>query len=305
MPPGLYTPRSLCENPPIVCLFFPDLHRTRSQASGFISTVYSTLDRITPPVPASGWPCPHCDPFSRSSFSQGPSSVGYTKLRHPGDASCATHYQKETPPLRLNQTLPPVIVQYHGLFFSHYAPTCTPFYIPSHLQPTPRLAYRTPPGAHMFHRSQNKQQQGFAREQRIADAQLASLRHLGLVGQQSKGFASAWGGTDPTSASSNPSARPSKVSRHFATRPFRGGQSQGPVEKGEPVAITFQLCVCVRACVRVRAPVSCHPSNLVSQAIQSQQELYVPLPDRLPFRPARILNPTNLPDEQIRPPTSA
>lgn len=86
----------------------------------------------------------------------------------------------------------------------------------------------------MFHRSQEKQP-GFAKEQRIADAKLASLRQLGLIGPETKGFASAWGGTEPIASS--PPAKPGpKFTKHYATRPFGGDQSRdGPTfpEKGE------------------------------------------------------------------------
>lgn len=59
----------------------------------------------------------------------------------------------------------------------------------------------------MFHRSQDKQQ-GFAKEQRVADAQLASLRQLGLLSPEKRGFSTAWGGTDLiASISSRPSSR--------------------------------------------------------------------------------------------------
>lgn len=81
----------------------------------------------------------------------------------------------------------------------------------------------------MFHRSQDKQQ-GFAKEQRVADAQLASLKQLGLVGPEIKGFASAWGGTDPIAA----------VNKQYTTRPEQSG---GPtfLEKGE---CHQQLSIC-------------------------------------------------------------
>lgn len=52
----------------------------------------------------------------------------------------------------------------------------------------------------MFHRSQD-QQQGFAKNQRVADAQLASLRQLGLIAPEKKGFTSAWGGTQSIASS--------------------------------------------------------------------------------------------------------
>lgn len=52
----------------------------------------------------------------------------------------------------------------------------------------------------MFHRSHDKQQ-GFAKEQRVADAQLASLRQLGLLGPEKKGFTSAWGGNESIASS--------------------------------------------------------------------------------------------------------
>lgn len=93
----------------------------------------------------------------------------------------------------------------------------------------------------MFHRSQDKQQ-GFAKEQRVADAQLASLRQLGLIGPETKGFASAWGGTDPiaaaAAAASNSQAKPgqgSKFTKHYATRPFGGEKIDSATfpEKGE------------------------------------------------------------------------
>lgn len=105
----------------------------------------------------------------------------------------------------------------------------------------------------MFHRSQYKQQ-GFAKEQRVADAQLASLRQLGLIGPEIKGFASAWGGTDPIAAAqaqaqaatSNSQSSPAKESGNkfpnlYATRPF-GSESkrdEAPAfrDKGESITV--------------------------------------------------------------------
>lgn len=73
----------------------------------------------------------------------------------------------------------------------------------------------------MFSRSQPKQQ-GFAKEQRVADAQLESLRQLGLVSTTKKGpFASAWGGTDPLKS---PPGRP----------PYNYTTSPGPFNSDIP-----------------------------------------------------------------------
>lgn len=88
----------------------------------------------------------------------------------------------------------------------------------------------------MFNRSQGKQgkQQGFAKEQRIADAQLASLKQLGLIGRDKKGFASAWGGTEPiTTASGSGSA--ARTGPNYTTIKPPGDPDNGPSfpEKGE------------------------------------------------------------------------
>lgn len=96
----------------------------------------------------------------------------------------------------------------------------------------------------MFNRSQGKQgkQQGFAKEQRIADAQLASLKQLGLIGRDKKGFASAWGGTEPiTTASGSGSA--ARTGPNYTTIKPPGDPDNGPSfpEKGE---LSFSLsCV--------------------------------------------------------------
>lgn len=93
----------------------------------------------------------------------------------------------------------------------------------------------------MFNRSQGKQgkQQGFAKEQRIADAQLASLKQLGLIGRDKKGFASAWGGTEPiTTASGSGSA--ARTGPNYTTIKPPGDPDNGPSfpEKGE---LSFSL----------------------------------------------------------------
>lgn len=95
----------------------------------------------------------------------------------------------------------------------------------------------------MFNRSQGKQgkQQGFAKEQRIADAQLASLKQLGLIGRDKKGFASAWGGTEPiTTASGSGSA--ARTGPNYTTIKPPGDPDNGPSfpEKGE---LSFSLPV--------------------------------------------------------------
>lgn len=95
----------------------------------------------------------------------------------------------------------------------------------------------------MFNRSQGKQgkQQGFAKEQRIADAQLASLKQLGLIGRDKKGFASAWGGTEPiTTASGSGSA--ARTGPNYTTIKPPGDSDYGPSfpEKGE---LSFSLSV--------------------------------------------------------------
>lgn len=89
----------------------------------------------------------------------------------------------------------------------------------------------------MFHRSQDKQQ-GFAKDQKLADAQLQSLRQLGLLGPEIRGFASAWGGTDPIapsrpshSFSSSQPANRSKLEHSIAAIGDSGGPSFP--EKGE------------------------------------------------------------------------
>lgn len=87
----------------------------------------------------------------------------------------------------------------------------------------------------MFHRSQAKQQ-GFAKEQRIADAQLASLRQLGLISPDKKGFASAWGGTEPIPSSSGARTGTSLHNPYTSSRSSHLGDfNNGPSfpEKGE------------------------------------------------------------------------
>ena len=73
----------------------------------------------------------------------------------------------------------------------------------------------------MFNRSQGKQgkQQGFAKEQRIADAQLASLKQLGLIGRDKKGFASAWGGTEPITTASGSGSAARKGPNYTSIKP--------------------------------------------------------------------------------------
>lgn len=87
----------------------------------------------------------------------------------------------------------------------------------------------------MFNRSQGKQgkQQGFAKEQRIADAQLASLKQLGLIGRDKKGFASAWGGTEPITTASGSGSAARTGPNYTSIKP--PGDSDGPSfpEKGE------------------------------------------------------------------------
>lgn len=94
----------------------------------------------------------------------------------------------------------------------------------------------------MFNRSQGKQgkQQGFAKEQRIADAQLASLKQLGLIGRDKKGFASAWGGTEPIttasgSGSGSGSGSAARSRSNYTTIKPPGDPDDGPSfpEKGE------------------------------------------------------------------------
>lgn len=88
----------------------------------------------------------------------------------------------------------------------------------------------------MFNRSQGKQgkQQGFAKEQRIADAQLASLKQLGLIGRDKKGFASAWGGTEPITTASGSGSAARKGPNYTSIKP-PGDSDNGPSfpEKGE------------------------------------------------------------------------
>lgn len=92
----------------------------------------------------------------------------------------------------------------------------------------------------MFHRSHAKQQ-GFAKEQRIADAQLASLRQLGLISPDKKGFASAWGGTELIPSGSAARTGTNLNNNHTTSRPSNLGDfNDGPSfpEKGE-----FSLCL--------------------------------------------------------------
>lgn len=95
----------------------------------------------------------------------------------------------------------------------------------------------------MFNRSQGKQgkQQGFAKEQRIADAQLASLKQLGLIGRDKKGFASAWGGTEPIATASGSGSAARKGPIYTSIKP-PGDSDNGPSfpEKGE---LSFYLPV--------------------------------------------------------------
>lgn len=126
----------------------------------------------------------------------------------------------------------------------------------------------------MFNRSQGKQgkQQGFAKEQRIADAQLASLKQLGLIGRDKKGFASAWGGTEPiTTASGSGSA--ARTGPNYTTIKPPGDPDNGPSfpEKGE---LSFSLslfpktfpqphqaaCRIARSCLNHTARASTSPS---------------------------------------------
>lgn len=87
----------------------------------------------------------------------------------------------------------------------------------------------------MFHRSHAKQQ-GFAKEQRIADAQLASLRQLGLISPEKKGFASAWGGTELIPSGSAARTGTNSNNNHTASHSSDFGDlNDGPSfpEKGE------------------------------------------------------------------------
>lgn len=90
----------------------------------------------------------------------------------------------------------------------------------------------------MFHRSHAKQQ-GFAKEQRIADAQLASLRQLGLISPDKKGFASAWGGTELIPSGSAARTGTNLNNNHTTSRPSNLGDfNDGPSfpEKGHSIA---------------------------------------------------------------------
>lgn len=89
--------------------------------------------------------------------------------------------------------------------------------------------------AHMFHRSQAKKQ-GFAKEQRTADAQLASLRQLGLISPDKKGFASAWGGTELIPSGSAARTGTNLHNHHTTSNPSQlGSYNDGPSfpKKGE------------------------------------------------------------------------
>lgn len=94
----------------------------------------------------------------------------------------------------------------------------------------------------MFHRFHVKQQ-GFAKEQRVADAQLQSLRQLGLIGPETKGFASAWGGTDRIAAAAEsrpPSRLGPKSSRNYTIiPPVRDFDEPTFPEKGESVSSPY------------------------------------------------------------------
>ncbi|KUI59829.1 Protein STE5 [Cytospora mali] len=90
----------------------------------------------------------------------------------------------------------------------------------------------------MFHRSHTKQQ-GFAKEQRIADAQLASLRQLGLISPDKKGFASAWGGTELIPSGSAARTEANLNNNHTTSRSSQFGDFNGGPsfpEKGHSIA---------------------------------------------------------------------
>lgn len=93
----------------------------------------------------------------------------------------------------------------------------------------------------MFHRFQDKQQ-GFAKEQRVADAQLASLRQLGLIGPEKKGFTSAWGGIEPIASTKErpPSKKGPKSSTQNVITAATGGELNERTfpEKGESTIIS-------------------------------------------------------------------
>lgn len=92
----------------------------------------------------------------------------------------------------------------------------------------------------MFHRSHAKQQ-GFAKEQRTADAQLDSLRQLGLISPNKKGFASAWGGTELIPSGSAARTGTNINNNYNTSRSnYSGDFIDGPSfpEKGE-----FSLCL--------------------------------------------------------------
>lgn len=162
-------------------------------------------------------PRPHRDP---SSLQDPVATRRY--IRHPGGTSCATHFQNEARPLGLNQTPPKSCVV--------------------SLSPAPS---RSPASdlyqlrAHMFHRSQVKQQ-GFAKEQRVADAQLQSLRQLGLIGPETKGFASAWGGTEPIAESRPPSRSGPQSRKNYTIIPPVGDLDEPTFpEKGASISSPY------------------------------------------------------------------
>lgn len=131
---------------------------------------------------------------------------------------------------------------------------------------------------HMFLRPQNKKQ-GFAKEQKVADAQLQSLRQLGLIGPETKGFASAWGGTEPiASTASRPPSRPgpkksATKSKNYTTIPSVGDLNEPTFpEKGESI-ISFNLIStfarvdpCKRYCDDVKSVALRRPESLGSQS---------------------------------------
>lgn len=94
----------------------------------------------------------------------------------------------------------------------------------------------------MFHRSQDKQQ-GFAKEQKAADAQLATLRQIGLIGPDKKGFTSAWGGIEPiTSARQRPPSKqgPKSSTNHTITAAIGGEPDERTFpEKGESTSFNL------------------------------------------------------------------
>ena len=134
----------------------------------------------------------------------------------------------------------------------------------------------------MFNRSQGKQgkQQGFAKEQRIADAQLASLKQLGLIGRDKKGFASAWGGTEPitTASGSGSAARTGPI---YTTIKPPGDSDNGPSfpEKGE---LSFSLPLFPKPCPS-------HTRRLASLLPPVWIPLLAPRPPLAPFNLPRCV----------------